>query len=171
MQVQVDARMLGAECADHLRKNIARLGMGRADRQRADLAILYVVRYPLDAVHLAQHAQRVRNHSLPSLGDAGERTSLAHEEVEAELVLQQLELLADGRLSRPDAGCGRRQIQVVLRDRREKSQLLELHRAPCFKRDQNWWRNGHATPAAEGPQQAERESQRRTRSLAMRRSQ
>jgi hypothetical protein len=53
--------------------------------------------------------------------------AFANEQAETELILEQLELLAYGRLRRIELGCGGCEIQVVLGDRGQKSKLLELH--------------------------------------------
>ncbi len=71
---------------------------------------------------------------LPGRGDFGERTSTAHKDIEPELVFQELELLTHRRLCRTQFGRGGRDIEVVLRDGREKTQLLYLHRRGVYGR-------------------------------------
>src|ERR1700722_14668602 len=62
-------------------------------------------------------------------GGAREGASLALEQLEAEFLLEQLELAADAGLRGMQLACGGGYVQAVLVDRNEIPQLLELHAA------------------------------------------
>ena len=65
--------------------------------------------------------------TLTRRGDLGEGATAAHEYIEPELILEELELLTHRGLCRTQFGRGSRNIEIVLRDGREKTQLLYLH--------------------------------------------
>ena len=72
------------------------------------------------------------DNALTGRGDLGERPATAHENIEPQLFFQKLELLADRRLGRTQFGRGGRNIEIVLRDSRQKTQLLYLHRRRVY---------------------------------------
>jgi len=80
-----------------------------------------------DALRLLQDAQRPVDHLLAGGGDTGEIAALAHENLEAELILQQLDLLADARLGGMQLLGGCRDVQPTLGNGREIAQLVKLH--------------------------------------------
>ncbi len=82
----------------------------------------------LDALRLLQDAQSALDHLLARRRDAREIASLAHEDLEAELVLEQLDLLADARLRGVQLLRRRRDVQPALGDGGEIAKLVQLHR-------------------------------------------
>src|SRR6185295_19089527 len=60
---------------------------------------------------------------------ADQRAALPFEQLEAELVLEQLQLLADTRLRGVQHARGLGNVEIVLGNRHEISQLDEFHRA------------------------------------------
>ena len=64
----------------------------------------------------------------PGGGDAREIAALAHEDLKAELVLEQLDLLADPGLRGMQLLGGRGDVETALGDGGEVTQLVQLHK-------------------------------------------
>ena len=127
VEVKLHVGVSVAEGLDDGRQYVARLRVGGSDGQRAAVLVFELGRDTLDVLCFAQQLQRVADDALTGRGYFGERTSTAHEDIEPELVLEELELLAHRGLCRTQFGRGGRNIEIVLRDSREKTQLLYLH--------------------------------------------
>ena len=69
----------------------------------------------------------------PAGRDAREIAPLAHEDLEAQLVLEQLDLLADARLRGVQLLRGGRDVQAALRHRREIAQLVQFHAEALYR--------------------------------------
>ena len=127
VQMQPHFRVLGAELLDDRREHVARLGVRRADGERAAVLVLQVVRDALDVLHLAQDLHRPVDDLLAGGRDFRQRAAAADKDAEAELILEQLQLLADSRLRGMQLFGGRRDIQAALGDGSEVPELLEFH--------------------------------------------
>jgi hypothetical protein len=98
VQVQADIGVLVSELLDHLGQHVTGLRVGGSDRERAARFVLELLGQVLDVADLAQDAGRAVDHLLPGRRDPCEIAPVAHEDLEPELVLEQLDLLADARL-------------------------------------------------------------------------
>jgi hypothetical protein len=127
VQVKLHVGVSVAEGLDNGRQDVTRLRVGGPDGQRAAILVFELGRDTLDVLCFAQQLQRMADDALTWRGYFGQRTSTAHEDIEPELVFQELELLAHRGLCRTQFGRGGRNIEIVLRDSREKTQLLYLH--------------------------------------------
>jgi len=95
-------------------------------------------------LRLAQEPQCIHDDALSGGRNFGERASVAHENIDAQLFLQLLELLADGRLRCVQLSCSGGEVQIVLGDRGQKAQLLKFHAGIALNQDRS------AEPAARG---------------------
>jgi hypothetical protein len=80
-----------------------------------------------DVLHFTQDAAGARDDLLARGRGAREGPALALEQLEAELLLQQLELAAHSGLGGMQLAGGRRDVEAVLVHGDEIAQLLELH--------------------------------------------
>jgi hypothetical protein len=133
VQVQPHLGVLLAERLDHPGQHVAGLGVGGGDRERAARFVLEVVREALDVLHLAQDAHGAIDHLLPGRRDAREVAAIAHEDLEAELVLEQLDLLRHPRLRGVQLLGRRRDVEARLGHCGQVSQLVQLHCAILAK--------------------------------------
>jgi len=101
--------------------------MGGADRERAAILVAVLVRDALDVLDFAQHANGAIDNLLACGSDLGQGASAAHENAKAQLVFQQLDLLAHRRLRGVQFLRGGGDVEAVLDDGREVAQLLEFH--------------------------------------------
>src|SRR5882724_3278633 len=127
MQMELHVRILFAELPDYRRQDISRLRVGRTDGKRTLTFVLELVGHASDVLSLAQQPQRIHDHALPCRRYFGERPAIAHEDIHAQLFLQQFELLADGGLRRMQLCSGRGEVQIVLSYRSQEAQLLKFH--------------------------------------------
>src|SRR5690606_1802475 len=121
MQVELDLRVALAELANDRGEHVARLGVCRADRQRAAAIAALLFGQPLDALNLPEDAQRALDDALTCRSDSSQRAALAQKDRKAELVFELFELFAHARLGRMEALGRRGDVQVVLDDRCEIS--------------------------------------------------
>src|SRR5690242_15942019 len=98
VQVETHLRVASAELANHIRQNIARLRVRRADRQASLALIAQLGREAADSARLLQYAHGALDDLLSGGSNAREIAPFAYEDLESELVLEQLDLLADARL-------------------------------------------------------------------------
>src|SRR5258708_32896088 len=101
--------------------------MGRADRQAPLALIAELCRERANTLRLFEDPERPLDHLLPGGRDAGEIASLADEDLEAELVLEQLDLLAHPRLRGMELVRGGGDVAPSLSHGREIAQLAQLH--------------------------------------------
>jgi hypothetical protein len=127
VQMELHVGIALPENLDNRGQHVTRLGMRGTDGQRAAVLVFELGGYALDILRLTQEFQRVPDDTLTRWRDLGERAPTPHEYVEPEFVFQELELLAHRGLCRTQFGRGGRNIEIVLRDSREKTQLLYLH--------------------------------------------
>ena len=112
---------------DHLRQDIARLGVRGADGQTAATLVAQLGGEILDGLRLLQDLQRTLDDLLPRRGDAGEIAALAGEDLEAQLILEQLDLLAHPGLRGMQLLGGSRYVKSALGYGRQVAQLVQLH--------------------------------------------
>ena len=130
VHVQGDTRIGPDEALDHRGQRVARLGVRGGDRQAARLRIAELVRRLLDVLGLVEHAVRQIDDGAPGGRNARELTAGTLEDLDAQLVLQQPDLLGHAGLG-GEQGLGRgRDVQLVVRDFPDVAELLELHGAP-----------------------------------------
>src|SRR5215469_3796425 len=92
VQVESHLRVAGPEFANHIRQYVACLRMRRADRQAPLALISQLRRQAADGARLLQDPQGPLDDLLSRRGDACEVAPFAHEDLEAELILEQLDL-------------------------------------------------------------------------------
>lgn len=109
-------------------QHVTRLGVRGTDGLRSARLVFEVGADAFDILGLAQQFQGVPDDPLAGGRDSGERAPSTYEYVEPKLVFEELELLAHRGLRRTQFGRGGRNIEIVLRDGREKPELLYLHR-------------------------------------------
>ncbi len=119
VQMQLDVRIALLKDPDHGRQYVARLGMGRTDRERAPFVAFLLVSEALDALHLPENPERTVDDALPRRRDASEGAPLPQKDRKAELVLELLQLLAHSRLRRVQPFGGSGDVQIVFDDRSE----------------------------------------------------
>ena len=136
VQVQTHLRVLVAESLEHLRQHVTRLGVRGRDRQRARFVLAQLGGERLDAARLAHDLRGAVDDLVAGVGRAHQRAALAFEQLEAELVLELLQLLADAGLRRVQHARGLRDVEIVFGDGHEVAQLDEFHR------DREWWAIG-----------------------------
>ena len=127
MQVQADIGVLVSELLDHLGQHVTGLRVGGSDRERAARFVLELLGQVLDVADLAQDAGRAVDHLLPGRRDPCEIAPVAHEDLEAELVLEQLDLLADARLRGVELLRRGGDVETGLGDGREIAELMQFH--------------------------------------------
>ena len=132
MHVQRHVRVALDEAVDDRRQRVARLGVGGGDGQVALLLVGEFLGDLLDAFHLAQDLAGGLDDVFPRRGDAREVFAAAGEDLDAQLVLQQANLLADARLGGIEALSRRRDVQIVMRHFPDVAQLLKLHVRSSF---------------------------------------
>ena len=128
VQMQAHLRILEPKRANHLRQHVSRLSMRGRDRQRAAVGLAQLRRGAANILHFTQDAGGARDDFLARVGGARQRAALALEQLEAEFLLQQLELAADSGLRGVQLPRGRGDVQAVFMNCHEIAQLLELHR-------------------------------------------
>jgi len=127
VQLEVHFRIAGAEGADHLREHVARLRVGRRDRQRAFLLGREIAGEARDVVRFAQNLARPRDNFAAGRGDRGQALALAREQLHAELRLELLQLLADTGLARVETLGGRGDVEPAIDDADQVLELLQSH--------------------------------------------
>jgi hypothetical protein len=126
--VQADLRVALTKRLDHAGQHVPRLGVRGANRERAARLVAQLFREALDAVDLAQDPERPLDDLLTGGRDLREVAPVAREDLEAELVFEELELLADAGLGSVQLLGRGSDVESVLGDRREVAQLVELHK-------------------------------------------
>ncbi len=128
MQVQAHVRVFIAELLDDFGQYIARLGMGGADGEAAPALVPQFGGEIPDGLGLLEDLQRPLDDLLARRGDPGEVASFAGEDLKAQLILQQLDLLADSGLRGMQLLGGRRYVKSTLGHGRQVAQLVQFHR-------------------------------------------
>ena len=119
------------ELAQDLGQHVARLRVRGRDRQRADVLAAELVGDALQVVDLPHRAARGGDHDFARGRQRCQTLALAHEDREAELVLELADLLADARLRREERFRGVGDVEAVIDDRAQVLQLLQIHCYNC----------------------------------------
>ena len=137
------------EAQQYLRQRVAGLIMRGGDHQPALVLLLELLREALEIVGLVQQIVDDGHHLLASLGDADQSLATAHEDLDAQLGLQLLDLLADARLRGKQHIGHLGEIEIVLYCRAHIFELLEIHRNCALTRIARLAGGGNEmTPAA-----------------------
>ena len=136
VQVQPHLRIFVAEALEHRRQHVTRLRVRGGDRQRAGVVLAQLRGQRLDAARLAHDLRGAVDHLGAGVGRPHQRAALAFEQLEAELVLELLELLADAGLRGVQHARRLGDVEVVLGDRDEVAELDQFHRVL------DWWAIG-----------------------------
>src|SRR6185295_19575193 len=97
VQHDLDARIARRELDNHLRQNVARLCMGSGDCERARVLAFVLRPDAFEIFDLPKRATGGRDDSVTGGCERGESLSVAHEDRDAEFVLELTNLLADSR--------------------------------------------------------------------------
>jgi len=97
------------------------------DGQLALIGAAELLRQPLDVAHVLQHAVDDDRQLLARLREPEQALAAALEELDAELVLQVLDVLADARLRGEQRGRHLGQVEVLLHRLPDDAELLEIH--------------------------------------------
>jgi hypothetical protein len=98
VQIQADIRVPSSECTDHIGQDVPCLRVSGANGQASPALIAQLRREIPDALRLLKDPQRPIDYLLTGGCDPRQIPALAHEYLEAELILEQLYLLADAGL-------------------------------------------------------------------------
>ncbi|MOA04376.1 hypothetical protein D3C78_1239250 [compost metagenome] len=109
--------------------------MGGGDRQGAFLLVGELLGNLLDAFDLAQYLASGGDDALTGRGHSGQVLAAACEDLDAQFVFQQTDLLADARLRGVQALGGSGNVEVVVRHFPDVAQLLKLHMYPSKQLD------------------------------------
>ncbi len=127
VQDDLDLRVARREFAQHLRQHVARLRVRGRDRQRAGVLAAEFVGDALQVGDFAQRAARGGDHDLAGRRERRQALALAHEDRQAELVLELPDLLADAGLRREQRFRRHGYVEPVVDHRAEIFDLLEVH--------------------------------------------
>src|SRR5690606_18225788 len=145
VQLEVDARIALAKRSHDLRQDITRLRVRRRDRERAVELGRQVAREALNVADLAQDLARPGDDLAARRRDRGQALALACKQLNAELGLELLQLLADAGLARVEPLGGRRDVEPAVDDADQVFELLQRHlKLRATIRDEN------AAPSARG---------------------
>ena len=98
VQYQMHLGVGQLEIADHFRQRIAGLGVGGGNRQLAGVLAGELLGDAADVLRVEQHPFHYFQQFLAGLGHAEQALALAHENLNAQLVLKILDALADAGL-------------------------------------------------------------------------
>ncbi len=110
-----------------MRQHIARLRVRGGDDELALLAIGELLAEPLDVGGVDQNALDDLDQLLAGVGQAEQALAAAHEQLDAELVLEVLDVLADARLRGEQRVGHLGQVEVPPHRLAHDAQLLEVH--------------------------------------------
>ena len=127
LEPQPHARVALDELLDDARQHVARVGVRRRDREVALLLRVVVVVDRVQVVDVVQDPLRDLDHLAAGIGQADDAIPLALEDLEAELRLEQLDLLAHPRLRGVQRVRRGRDVIAVAVHFDDVFQLPELH--------------------------------------------
>jgi hypothetical protein len=127
VQAEFYFRVTPDELFDHRRQDVARLGVGGGDGQVA--AVLRVEFLPdlPEVFRVVQHAPGDVEDGLAGLGDGDDALAVAHENIDAQLLLQLFDLFADVGLRGVQRVGGIGNLQAAPHDLIDITQLLQVH--------------------------------------------
>ncbi|MDR6354763.1 hypothetical protein Q3H58_001434 [Pseudomonas psychrotolerans] len=127
VHVQRHVRVLLDEFADHVRQGVTRLGVGGRDGQGALAFVGELLGDLLDAFAFAQDLAGGLDDPLTGRRHPGQVLAAASEHLDAQFVLEQADLLADAGLRGIETLGGGGNVQIVVGDFPDVSQLLQFH--------------------------------------------
>ena len=127
LQVHADLRVALAQRADRGGQGEARLGVGGGDAQLAARLVAQVGGDRADVGRLGDDRAGAFQHVAAGVGHRVEALALAHEQLEAQLVLKLAQLLAQAGLGGVDALGGQRDVEAGVGDGNQVAQLGQGH--------------------------------------------
>jgi hypothetical protein len=127
VQREVHARVVGLEPLDDLRQRVTSLGMGGGDHEVAGLPAGKLVGDAAQVLGIEQNAVDHLGQFLARLGQPEQTLATAHEDLDAEFVLEILDVLADAGLRGVQGGRHFGQVEVLAQRLADDAQLLEVH--------------------------------------------
>jgi hypothetical protein len=127
LQVQADIRVVGAEVAHGRRQGIAGLAVRGGNAQAAAAGLREIVGCALEVVGLLQQALDDRQHLLSGLRQPREALAYAHEQFDAQLLLQLADLAAHAGLRGVQRMCDLGQVEAAALGLADGAELLEVH--------------------------------------------
>ncbi len=115
------------ELHDHLRQRVARLRVRRRHRQFALVAERELLGKLLDVLGIEQHALDDADQLLAGLGQPEQPLAAAHEQLDAELVLEVLDVLADAGLRGIEGVGNLGQVELAPYGFANDAKLLKVH--------------------------------------------
>ena len=128
-QAHPHVRMALHELANDRRQDVARLSVSGGDGQRAALLGAELLADAAKVVDVAQQALGDLQHFSARISDCGQAPALAHEDIHAEFLFQQADLLRHARLRGMQGCCGLGDVEAAAGDLEDIAQLLEVHKA------------------------------------------
>ena len=134
VQAHLHLREAAAQLRDRLGQDVARLRVRGGDRQRAGVLLRILLADALHVGDLAQdHVDRLE-HLLAGLGDAAQALAVAHEQVDAQFLLELEDGLGDAGLRREQRLRGLGQVQVAAHGLLHETELVQVHVADAVQR-------------------------------------
>ncbi len=127
MDDELHLRIAAQERGHRLRQGVARLSMGGGDGERPHLVVRELLACAAQVLRFRQDALGNVDGGLAGLGQRDEPLAMAHEYLDAELVLERADLLGNTWLRRMQ---GRRRlgdVEAAPHDFSQVAKLLELH--------------------------------------------
>ena len=134
-ELQADLGMGLAEIAHRRRQRVARLAVRGGDAQMAAVGAGEVLAGAAQVLGLAQQPLDDGHHVAARLGQAGQALAGAHEDVDAELVLELADLPAHAGLRGVQRLRHLGQVEVAALGLADGSELLEVHRRQSHRGD------------------------------------
>ena len=128
VQHQMHIRKLRAEFGDDRQKRIARLGVGGCNIQRAAITIGELLAEFFDIFRIEQDAVDDLRQLLAGLRQPQKPLAATHEEFDAKLVLEVLDVLRNAGLGRIERVCNFGEIEVAPERFADDAELLKIHR-------------------------------------------
>ena len=129
LELQAHIRVMLAKRPDGFRQRIARLGVRGGDDQAAFGLAGELFAHALEVFGFAQDALGNAQHLLARLGHRHHALAVANKHLNAQFVFQQADLLADARLGGVQGFGGFRDVQALLGDFDQITELLQFHGA------------------------------------------
>ena len=127
MKRQLDVRVELHEPIHHRWECVSGLRMGGGNRENARSLIQKLIGDLADITGLGKDFSRDLNDAFAAFGQGDEVLSVAYKKIKAKLFLKQANLLADTGLRRHQAFGGHRNLEAMLRDFPDITQLLKFH--------------------------------------------
>ena len=127
LQAQAHVGIAFDEASDHLRQDVARIGVGGRDGEHAGLDVREGIAQRRQALDVVEDALGDLQHVFARFGQPHHPVAVALEDRETDLGFEPLDLLADARLRGVEALRRGRHIEIVVRHFPYIAQLLQFH--------------------------------------------